>query len=609
MSIFAGIFARHAVAHVSDQACDAIRRSLVRSGPDEVTEFRDRRVFVAKLDFNAFGAPGFNRHADGSVSLVAGEPLLATLDVRAAPTRTADLEALHLQWDREDWSGLQAARGTFCAAHYTPKGDGRLTLIADKLGIRALYYWIGEEYVLFATALRILEALPQLPKRMDVRGVTEAACFGYPLADRTPYDGVRLLRPAELVTISRTSVARTQYWRWDEIPPTTRPERELLQLAYDRFTAGVAHRLRGDSATLAFLSGGLDSRCLVASLRQLGTRVYTFNFALPGTQDQVLGTAFARAVGTDHQTAPMPVELETHWSSLLASAWGGVRERTGAWAERPHLAWSGDGGSFGLGHIYLTSPVIDLMRARRIDTAIELFLDGQRTRVARRVLQPSVRDALAAIPSHGIRGELDDIRSEDAGRAFYLFLLFNGQRRLLARHFEDLDLHRLEFQLPFFDSDFLAAVVQAPIDSCLQHGFYHRWLELLPPVVTSVPWQTYPGHLPCPLPIPADLRYQWSSATPPEYARPLRRELLRRARAILAGADFPHALVNKGAFRVATWLHRARVRDYGYAIRQVSQYQTYWARCGGQWMAPELPVGEPAPQPPTRRPQPQVVSS
>src|SRR2546426_839289 len=104
------------------------------------------------------------------------------------------------------------ARVVFCAVHYHPDAS-RLTLITDKLGVRPLYYWIGDDHVIFATALRVLEGLADLPKQMDLRAVTEAACFGFPLGDRTPYQGVRALRAAEIVEVSGAGVGRSKIGR------------------------------------------------------------------------------------------------------------------------------------------------------------------------------------------------------------------------------------------------------------------------------------------------------------------------------------------------------------------------------------------------------------
>ncbi len=53
---------------------------------------------------------------------------------------------------------------------------------------------------------------------------------------------------------------------------------------------------------------------------------------------------------------------------------------------------------------------------------------------------------------------------ENPALAFQLFYLFNHRRRHLARHFDGLDRHRVEFDRPFYDRDFMAAILLVNLD-------------------------------------------------------------------------------------------------------------------------------------------------
>src|SRR3989454_3207050 len=128
--------------------------------------------------------------------MAGGHPLLSRGDGR----RSHDLGVLHERWNVDRRDVLDEVNGGFCAIHYDPE-TARLTLLADKLGLRPLYYWIGPRYVVFSTSLRLLDALAEVPPIMDLRAVTEIAHFGYPLGDRTPYRDVAVLRPAEIVEV------------------------------------------------------------------------------------------------------------------------------------------------------------------------------------------------------------------------------------------------------------------------------------------------------------------------------------------------------------------------------------------------------------------------
>ena len=567
-------------------ACDALRQLISRNKADVVSVFEDNRSYFVKVDIGAFGEPGVLVESSGAFSMLAGEPLLAVHAGASWQSRKQDLELIHEGFMRGDCEILRQAEGTFCVVNYQPR-SGTLHLIADKLGVRPLYYWIDDSYVIFASALRILESVVEIPKKMDVRAVTETVALGYPLSDRTPYAGISLLKAAEVVQVSEKQISRTQYWSWDEIEPSVETEEKLLPQLHTRFEEAVARRNRRDTTAAAYLSGGLDSRCIVAALHAQNVRVHTFNFARPGTQDQIFGLDFARRIGAIHEEVPKePGDLVPDYSSLMARAWDASRHRRVYPAERPRLVWSGEGGSVALGHVHINQKIVDLMRAGHIGEAIEEYVQREYIYVSPKLFRPKVNDDLAGVVNKGIREELDRLHSQDPARSFHLFLMLNDQRRKLAGHFENIDVHRLELQLPFFDSAFLASIIAIPIDSCLRHNFYIKWLAYFHCSVASVPWQAYPGHEACPHPMPQGLASQWEKKYLIAERTSQKQQLIEQASALLRTTDFPYQLLSKRNLRLAAWLHSLGWRDYEHIIKAAQTYRTYWKSCDGEYILP-----------------------
>jgi len=580
MTLVAGILSRNNDP-IPDSARASLRQAISRNPADEVSALSDRVSYFARVDCGTFGEPGFFKDSSGAMSFVAGEPLLVNQNVKFQSNRLSDLTAIHEQCLRNSSDILRAADGTFCIVHYNPQSR-RLLLIADKLGIRPLYYWIGDDVIVFANALRILEELPLVPKQMNLRAVTEIVGLGFPLGDRTPYAGISLLRPAEILEITSTRVVSHRYWRWHEVQTSDDSESELLETVFANFQFAVKRRIRSDRSTAAYLSGGLDSRCLVASLRQVEVQVHSFNFARPGTQDDNFGNDFAHRIGSIHQSVPKDRgDSVPDYSSLMAKAWHQQDRRLESPAERPQLVWSGEGGSVLLGHVHLHEEIVKLMRAGKPDDAVDEYLRREQAHVPARLFKPQIVDALRDVIRQGIREELNELRTDDPARAFYLFLMQNDQRRKLAQHFENIDQHRLEFQLPFFDGAFLASVIATPIDLCLRHRFYVKWLSHFPAAVTAVAWQAYPGHEPCPIPAPSELFYQWDDEYQVEERTARKHALLTRAAQLLSAPDFPREILSKRKLRFAAWMHSLGLRDLEYVIEAAQTYYTYWRKCDG----------------------------
>jgi hypothetical protein len=389
-----------------------------------------------------------------------------------------------------------------------------------------------------------------------------------------------------MLRVDGESLCRRQYWRWDEIESSDRPINELAQEAHARFVDAVAIRNGNDSTAIAFLSGGLDSRAIVTALHERGVHVHSFNFSVTGLQDQVFGAAFARRIGTTHTERPMQ-PMQTVSARMIAEAWDGSPARFSKPVQRPRLVWSGDGGSVTLGHVYLNRRMVEAARAGDARTAMQLSTHGWGSEVPRRVLRPDLLASMAETsPRNGLQEELHELHCSDAGRALHLVLMQNDQRRHLAAHFEDIDLNRIEYQLPFFDSAFVESVLRVPLDFCLGHRLYMEWLRCFPEVVLSVPWQAYPGHEPCPLPVPSGVVYQWGEEVSRLRQDAERRDLLRRSAEMLGSSNFPKPLLRRQYLRLATLLYQLRARDVGYVIRAAHRYYQYWSKCNGRYVLP-----------------------
>ncbi len=387
--------------------------------------------------------------------------------------------------------------------------------------------------------------------------------------------------------VSQKKISYRQYWNWDESEPSVETEEKLLSQLHSRFEEAVARRNRRDRTSAAYLSGGLDSRCVVAALHAQNVRVHTFNFARPGTQDQIFGLDFARRINAIHEEVPKEAgDLIPDYSSLMARAWNASRHRPVCPAERPALVWSGEGGSVALGHVHMNQKIVALMRAGHVGEAIEEYVQREYVYVSPKLFRPKVGNDLGRVVKKGIREELDGLHAKDPARNFYLFLMLNDQRRKLAGHFENLDLHRLELQLPFFDSNFLASIIATPIDLCLRHNLYVKWLAYFHCSVADVPWQAYPDHEPCPHPIPPGLVYQWEQNHQVAERTSQKQQLIEQASALLRTADFPYPLLSKRNLRLAVWLHSLGWRDYEHVIKAAQTYRAYWKSCDGEFALP-----------------------
>ena len=582
MTILAGVFSRNPLRHIPDSICASLRKNISRNPTDVPIEFRDPHAFMLKVDIGAFARPAHRVSTTGSIAVLAGEPLL-TCEGTAGDERDAHLAYLQTHWDHGNLQSLRSASGTFCTAYYDPR-TATAHLIADRLGLRPLYYSVVDDFVYFASALRIFEALTEIPKRMDVFSVVEMTGFGYSFAGGTPYADIKMLQACEIVTLRGSDLTSSAYFRWDSISPLHVSEQDALSGAFERFQSAVRRRLRGDKTTLSYLSGGLDSRCTVAALRNEGACVHSFNFSLANTQDQVFGSEFAKRIGAIHHDSP--TEPDPDFSAIMAEASRASPHVRKEPPERPGLVWSGEGGSVGLGLVYLSPEIVGAMRGGNSSGAVDVFLRQQKKNIPTRIMHPRLAKQFRGYLQSRLRRELDAIHYPDRLRALYIFLILNGPRRHLESHFDNMDQHRIEFQMPFNDSEFLEYVTGLAIEPCLYHRFYVKWLSFFNPAVLAVPWQAYPGHVPSTVPIRDDLPDQWSADASDSHDLAFKASLLARSGAMLSDAGFPVHILRKGYLRLMRWIWKLNLGNYGYALTAGLTYYRYWKIAGGRYELP-----------------------
>lgn len=571
MTIWAGILARSQEA-IPRALLEELGHCLSRHPEERPFLYQDDRVAMAKADVGAWPGKGLLADSDGSLTLLAGRPLLR--DGQGA--RDDDLQILHeaLLEDRD--AAFQDTLGSYAIAHYDVART-TLTVVSDRLGIRPVYYYVGPHFAVFATAFRVLRQLSIVPARLHPLAVTEQASLGYPLGSHTPYLDVHRIGPSEVVRVSAAERRVSRYWRLDRVAVADDPESVRVEAVNDAFSRAVRLRLGSNRTAVSLLSGGLDSRCIVAALNASGAAVHTMNFGSAGSQDLVLARLFAEHVGAMHRERPIPLGIGSpDFRAIVGESLSEYSDTGPEAIPRPGVVWSGDGGSVGLGHVHVSERIVSAMRGGQMAEAIEFYVHDLKAYVPLRLFRRRFRPDMGDVLHSGIREELASLDTGDPAKAFFVFLLHNDQRRHLDRYYEDIDLLRYEMELPFFDADLLVEIMRTPIDPMLGHRFYLKSLVKSCPGAGDMPWQAYPESVPCPLPAPDELRYQWSEAS---YRRGHRIQWSRRVgRGVRMVTDprFPGRVLNRWFLGLATAVHATNLRDLGYIVDTAHLHYTHW---------------------------------
>jgi len=576
MTIVAGLMSRNG-RPIPKGLRDALISVMSRNPHDSVRTYGGDHWLIAKIDIGALGSEACFATPGGPAFVLAGEMLVRNKGFDTCLDREVESKVVFEELCNGEVSSLQCVSGQFCAAMFLP-ADHRLILVSDKLGLRPVYYTVNREIAAFASALRVLEALGLGTEELDLRGAYEASTFGYPLNSRTCYTYIRTIAPAEVVHITRDAETHARYFRWDKLEPRQSHEDSLVPELVHAFEDGVKRRRRGDKHTVSFLSGGLDSRAIVAALRKQEVTVYSVNFAPPGSQDRAFGALAAGVLGSIHHLLDVPGSASRDsYRKQQLKAWIETTSSLDPKPERPHCIWSGDGGSVALGHVYVDQHAARAFDDGDLEEGIQAFLRCNRiSGGGNSAMTPAFRNQCQGWHINGIREEIESLRRKLDSRSLHLFLMLNDQRRHLTDHFEKIDVDRFEFHLPFFDSHFLELILREPVSPFLRHAFYHKWIRALSPSAASVPWQVYPTHEPCPIPSDGQLRYQWGDYYGRREDRRIARSTALRALGDVFAANLPSHLIRRTRYGAAVLLSLAGVTNLGHVIRTGNVFSRCW---------------------------------
>jgi asparagine synthetase B (glutamine-hydrolysing) len=570
MAFVVGTYARSHAVPLQQTDLAALRKAL-QIGPTDIADFactpRLQLAWIA-LD-GSVGAP--DRHEDGSLALLWGALFREGHD-------TASNRKLLRDEAGRDAPRLTDIGGDFGYARHDAASDS-LCLLTDKLGIRALFVCCTPDRVWFSSSLRVMERLPAVRKVMDLRAVAEITVFGSPLGDRTAYVDVRVLRPGERLRVDATSVRRDFYWRWNTLPAWRGDRADCLAELAARFRTAVRHRSGSDKRVFCLLSGGLDSRMIATALREQGTQVVACNISPPGTQDQYYSGEVARALGCRYAPVLLARGHKPNLYMQLSKAWrAGAIDSDGP-VDRPHWVFSGLGGDTACSGMLYDEELLGHFRSGREREGMELFFRRRGYQLIERLYRHEEATRIREALVEGALEQLREFPCEDPARSLNLFEMMNDQRRHLYPHWDNAAAHGLQFHLPFFDSRFLELALAIPVDWTLYHGLYHEWMEQFDPAARSVPWQTYPGQQPCPVPVTQSFPTQWEASD--RYELSDREAWTAPLADVLATRPFPEIL-NRNYLRYVR-VRRGLGGDHGYAVAAARKVRDIWVRSDGRF--------------------------
>lgn len=179
---------------------------------------------------------------------------------------SSDTEAIlyaYLQWGLDF---VQHLRGMFAIGLWDERRKS-LVLARDRIGKKPLYYLQDSKRLIFGSELKALLEVPGISRDMDCQALDAYLSFGYVPSPMSIFQNIRKLSPGHMAVCSPKEFKTWRYWNLDmDAQQDPGSEEQVLEELGSAFDEAVRLRLISDVPLGAFLSGGVDSSAVVASM-------------------------------------------------------------------------------------------------------------------------------------------------------------------------------------------------------------------------------------------------------------------------------------------------------------------------------------------------------
>lgn len=210
---------------------------------------------------------------------------------------------LLLQLYEEEGTGLLSKiQGVFSLAIWDGRAK-RLLLARDRLGVKPLYYYHQGDRLIFASEIKALLVLKEIPLQVNQEALWHYLTLQYVPEPFTLFAGIQKLPPGHFLLFKGGELELTSYWQL-RFPKTylKKEPRYYVQGVMKILEEIVADNLAGSSSVGAFLSGGIDSAILVALLSRYKEDLQAFTVSFPhqNYNESLPASQVAKELGVSH---------------------------------------------------------------------------------------------------------------------------------------------------------------------------------------------------------------------------------------------------------------------------------------------------------------------
>jgi len=297
-----------------ERLLDRMGQMMIHRGPDDQGHHFGNGAAIGMRRLSIIDLGGGHQpigNEDGTVWVVCNGEIYNFKELRAGLEARghvfscdSDTEVIVHLYEQYGLDLFKKLRGMFAIAIWDA-ARSRLVLARDRVGKKPLYVCREPHRLTFASEIKSLLEVCDIPRRISDSALREYLALGYVPAPFTLFEGIEKLLPGHFMIVEKGRVRDQQYWDVPSGASESHSEGEWIELLREKLLECIRIRLVSDVPLGAFLSGGIDSSAIVAAMARMTDQpVKTYSIGFEGADRFYNELPYARIVAdafaTDH---------------------------------------------------------------------------------------------------------------------------------------------------------------------------------------------------------------------------------------------------------------------------------------------------------------------
>jgi len=369
--------------------------------------------------------------------------------------------------------------------------ERKLVVMNDRYGLRPIYYSQCNNKLYLASEVKAILTCNDVSKKINDAAITSLFFFGFVMEDKTYFESIKLLPPASFFVFKNNEIHIHNYWDFNfsdrkEGKPRDYYEEKLGNLILQ----AVERHLTGGLRITVPLSGGLDSRTILASISPEYYPVNTVTFGTKDMDDVKIAKRLADALGTNHHYLEILPEDIINNAEKIVNITDGM------------ISFLHSIGNMKLDLIRdYTDVCLDGMQPfGSFFSPLAVFRRKDRLLIADYLLQPISRDLAKSLFTYSYYKEIKDYAREiirdiserckftSIGNIIDYSIATQYVRRFV-NYGNLVKRTHVEVRSPFFDNELVDFIISTAPHERRYQSLYARTFSRLFPELSKIPWE------------------------------------------------------------------------------------------------------------------------